>query len=374
MQDGRIRLDCPPRGAWADPEPWQASGTGIPDVVRLAAAVPGAFPGGIPLSADEAAEALRGTWFQQALAHDAARRRDTAAPRAPAGDEPPLLSWDGVTVAFGGTRAVDNVSLDIREGEWAALIGANGSGKSTLTGLPAGLGVPASGTVRFRGRPVRPGRVFEQAAHVALLLQAADEMLFAASVQAELEFGFRFRARPERPVLDVAEAIGFFGFAGLEQASPWELSQGGRQRLALAALLVGAPGVLLLDEPTTGQDASRMRAFLRLLDQIRDRTGLTVVTITHDMRAVASRSSRVILLGDGQVRLDGTPSQVFARPGELARWGILAPPLARLQTALLGEAAGEVLLSVEALSAAALRGQPAGQPAAGQPGGAVRLP
>src|ERR1022692_2837340 len=92
---------------------------------------------------------------------------------------------------------------------------------------------------------------------------------------------------------------------GLEQARPWKLSQGGRQRLALAALLVGAPGVLVLDEPTTGQDAEHMRAFLRLLEAIRAHAGPTVVTVTHDIRGLASRASRVVLIGDGQVRLDG---------------------------------------------------------------------
>jgi energy-coupling factor transport system ATP-binding protein len=266
-----------------------------------------------------------------------------------------VLSWEGVTVNFGGRPAVDDVTLSIGDGEWVALIGANGSGKTTLTGLTVGLGQPAAGTVRFRGRPVRPGRVFEHAAHVALLLQAADEMLFEETVLGELEFGLRFRARPENPVLDVAGAIEFFGFGGLERASPWELSQGGRQRLALAALLVGAPGVLVLDEPTTGQDADHMRAFLGLLDRIREHTGLTIVTVTHDMRSVASRASRVILLGEGQVRLDGPTGRVFAQTDELARWGVLAPPVARLQSALLGDAADEVLLSVEALVVAVTR-------------------
>ena len=152
------------------------------------------------------------------------------------------------------------MTLAIGEGEWVAMIGANGSGKSTLTGLTVGLGAPSSGQVCFRGKPVKPGRVFEQAAHVALLLQAADEMLFEETVIGELSFGSQFRALPPEPVLDVQGAIDFFGFRGLEKTSPWELSQGGRQRLALAALLVGAPGVLVLDEPTTGQDAERMRS------------------------------------------------------------------------------------------------------------------
>lgn len=368
MQDGRIIMDRPPRGAWDDPAPWAATGVGIPDVVRLARAVPAAFPDGAPLSVGEAVSALRGGWFAAALASRAARDTVTGGAGSggsvPAGTGSPsllnkahpVLSWQHVSVRFGATKAVDDVSLEIGDDEWVALIGANGSGKSTLTGLAVGLGTPASGTVSFRGRPIKPGRVFEHAAQVALLLQAADEMLFATSVIDELEFGFRFRARPAEPVLDVPGAIEFFGFSGLEQASPWELSQGGRQRLALGALLVGAPGVLVLDEPTTGQDADHLRAFLALLDRIRDRTGLTVLTVTHDMRAVASRASRVVLLGEGQVRLDGTPSEVFARTSELASCGILAPPLARLQSELLGEM-DEVLLTVEDLVAAALSGR-----------------
>jgi len=371
MDDGRILLDRPPRGAWDDTTPWTATGVGIPDMVRLGQALPDAFPAGAPLSVEEAAGALRGGWFEAALASRLADVRaaggggQAGRPGPVVADVPsgrnadqPVLCWQGVTVAFGGRKAVDNVSMQVGDDEWVALIGANGSGKSTLVGLSVGLGTPAFGQVAFRGKPIRPGWVYEHAAHVALLLQAADEMLFADHVLAELEFGFKFRGKPKDPVLDVPGAIEFFGLSGLEDASPWELSQGGRQRLALAALLVGAPGVLVLDEPTTGQDADHLRAFLSLLDRIRERTGLTVVMVTHDMRAVASRADRVVLLGDGQVRLDGPASRVFAQTAELARWGILAPPLARLQSALLEEA-DEVLLSVQALVDAVIPYRPA---------------
>jgi energy-coupling factor transport system ATP-binding protein len=270
-----------------------------------------------------------------------------------------VLDWDHVTVDFGARRAVDDVSLSVAPGEWVALIGANGSGKSTLTGLSAGLGRPTAGSVRFRGRPISSGKVFAAARNVALLLQAADEMLFAETVLGELEFGTKFRALPPDPVLDVAGAMEFFGFRGREQDSPWELSQGGRQRLALAAILVGAPGVLVLDEPTTGQDADHMRAFLALLDRVRERTGLTVLTVTHDIRGVASRASRVVLLGEGRVRADGPTARVLARTAELERWGVLAPPLARLQAALAPGA--DVLLDADSVAAAALahRGEPA---------------
>jgi energy-coupling factor transport system ATP-binding protein len=375
MDDGRVVLDQPPRAAWAQSAPWLAAGVGIPDTVQLAHAVPQAFDGGLPLSVEEAVDAVRGTWFETALATAAAKRAagqgrpggpPPGGPNGLAGagggrapdSTPPVLSWDGVSVEFDGKRAVDDVTLAVDEGEWVALIGANGSGKSTLTGLTVGLGKPSSGVVRFRGRPVRPGKVFDHAAQVALLLQAADDMLFETTVLKELEFGFRFRARPKNPVLDVPDAIEFFGFGGREDDSPWELSQGGRQRLALAALLVGAPGVLVLDEPTTGQDADHMRAFLRLLDRVRTRTGITIVTVTHDIRGLASRAGRVVLLGEGRVRADGPTRQVFAMSDDLKRWGVLAPPLARLQSELLGPGAVDVLLEAGELASAVLAHRP----------------
>ena len=369
MDGGRIVLDRPPRDAWADPARWASIGVGAPDMVRLAHALPDTFSGPLPLSVAEAVSQVRETWLVPALRQAAAARAETRQAQdgngAARGQSPaatPVLSWEGVTVDFAANRAIDNVTLAVGEGEWVAMIGANGSGKSTLTGLPVGLGTPSAGRVCFRGTPVRPGKVFEHAAHVALLLQAADEMLFEETVIRELSFGSRFRALPPNPVLDVPAAIDFFGFAGLEQVSPWELSQGGRQRLALAALLVGAPGVLVLDEPTTGQDAERMRSFLRLLEAVRRRTGLTVLTVTHDIRGLASRAARIVLLGAGRVQLDGPAGEVFARTDELARWGVLAPPVARLQAELLGPELADVLLSVEELTAAVRsgRGVPAG--------------
>jgi energy-coupling factor transport system ATP-binding protein len=369
MDNGRVVLDQPPRQAWADPAPWTRTGVGIPDVAQLAHALPDAFDGELPLSVEEAAAQLADTWVVPALARAAAARASvhqngngSVGGTAPADGRPPVLAWEGISVDFDSNRAVDGVTLRVPERESVSIIGANGSGKSTLTGLSVGMGTPSAGQVFFRGKPVEPGKVFEHSAQVALLLQAADEMLFEDSVIAELRFGLKFRALPVNPVLDVEGAIEFFGFEGLEDMSPWELSQGGRQRLALAALLVGAPGVLVLDEPTTGQDAEHMRSFLRLLDAVRKRTGLTVITVTHDIRGLASRAERIVLLGDGQVRLDGPTTQVLARTDELKRWGVISPPLPRLQTVLLGPRE-DVLLSVADFVAAVMahRGAP-GEP------------
>ncbi len=368
MDNGRVLLDQPPRVAWANSAIWTQTGVGVPDVVQLAHRLPDAFSAGIPLSVEEAVGQAADGWLGPALTQAAVNRSlargdegnaassaaadlRPAAVAPPGGGPVPVLSWDGVSVQFDKNRAVNDVTLAIAEGESVAMIGANGSGKSTLTGLAVGMGTPSAGQVFFRGQLIRPGKVFEHAAQVALLLQAADEMLFEETVIGELRFGSKFRAIPPDPVLDVEGAIEFFGFQGLEQTSPWQLSQGGRQRLALGALLVGAPGVLVLDEPTTGQDAEHMRSFLRLLEAIRKRTGLTVLTVTHDIRGLASRAERIVLLGDGQVQLDGPTGRVLARTEELESWGVLAPPLARLQAMLVGQC-DDVLLTVGEIAAA----------------------
>jgi energy-coupling factor transport system ATP-binding protein len=114
-----------------------------------------------------------------------------------------------------------------------------------------------------------------------------------------------------------------------------------------------------------------MRAFLRLLDRVRARTGITIVTVTHDIRGLASRAARVVLLGEGRVRADGPANRVFAMTDELARWGVLAPPLARLQSELLGPAADEVMLEVDELASTVLAHRPGPAPTA--PGGATAI-
>ena len=162
----------------------------------------------------------------------------------------------------------------------------------------------------------------------------------------------------------------FFGFGGQEQLSPWELSQGGRQRLALGALLVGAPGVLVLDKPTTGQDADHKRAFLGLLQP-----GPGVHRADRPDRhprhqRLASRASRVILLGDGQVGWTEPAPRCSPRRTSWPGWGVLAPPLARLQVELVGAGAGDMLLTVEDVDNTAVAAR--GTAGRGEGGGPVR--
>lgn len=348
MDDGQIVLDKPARGAFDDPTPWQRSGVGVPDIVRVGHSFPELFAGALPLTAAEAAAALAGTPLQSAL------REALSVPEGPApvgAGGRPALTWERVGIAFGGPPVLDDVTLGIDAGSWTALVGANGCGKTTLAHTAVGLQQPDRGEVRVLGRPVDTKRIGAQTGIVALLLQAADEMLFCERVAKELAFGAKYRKRDiASPFLDVGAVTEALGFAEMGDRNPWELSQGGRQRLALGALLVGAPALLILDEPTTGQDNEHRRAFMALLDVVRKETEMTLLMVTHDMRSVANRAQRLIVLGDAAVQMDGTPRAVFARGEELTRWGVLPPPVARLQHELVPDASW-VALEVDELIA-----------------------
>jgi len=287
--------------------------------------------------------------------------------------------WAGVSLSLGGRQVLDGASLVLHQGEWLALIGANGSGKTTLAGLAVGFEAPDRGSVEIGGAAVRKGSVAAQAERVGFLLQAADEMLFCNSVDDELTFGPRYRragvsgAEPaaagrrsakrtrlrimigsisqahvlkDRPNDEIGhsgelsqdELLAVLGLQGLGARSPWQLSQGQRQRLALGALLAGAPDLLILDEPTTGQDTGHARAFMTWLEQLRERHGLTYLMITHDMRAVARYASRVAVMAGGRILATGTPAEIFARTDVLTESGIIAPPIARLHLRLAASA------------------------------------
>ena len=128
--------------------------------------------------------------------------------------------------------------------------------------------------------------------------------------------------------------------------NPFHLSHGQRKRLAIGALLMRSPEVLILDEPTTGQDEGHARAFLKFLQHLRQHQRLTYMMITHDMRAVAQYASRVVVLFEGRVALDDRPARVFAQADELARYSILPPPIAQLHALLCAGRAPEVALNV----------------------------
>ena len=343
--DGRVVVDDQPRRAFVPTSAWRDAGVRPPELVALSEALPDDFPAGPALDVDEAVTALAGRTLAGNL-----RVGGVPAGVVVAEGGVEALGLHGVSVRFGERVAVDDVTLEVREGEWVALIGANGSGKTTMGSALMGFARPAEGTATCFGRPVVFGRIPEQAVHLGYLFQNVDDMLFCESVRAELDFTRRNRVPTGADAPEATEVAELIGLADRLDSHPYALSGGERQRLALGALLTRAPRGLILDEPTTGLDEAHAEALFELLARVRTSLGsLTCLLITHDMRLVARFADRVVLVGEGRVALDATPRQAFAQVELLERCGVRPPPIASLHYRLAGCSPAEVAVSVEEL-------------------------
>jgi energy-coupling factor transport system ATP-binding protein len=245
---------------------------------------------------------------------------------------------EGVAYVYpDGTRALDGLDLRVTSGETLAIVGQNGSGKSTLVRHLNGLLRPTEGTVRIDGRDIAGQRVARLAATVGLVFQDPDRQIFAGKVRTEVAFGPRnLGLRGTELDRRVAEALEVVGLAGAADENPYDLGYSRRKLLAIASVLAMRTPIVVLDEPTTGQDlrgVARVRAIVAALAA----EGRTVITISHDMRFVAETFRRVVVMRAGRIVLDGTPADIFAA----ASWDVLAstylePPLAALVGAGLG--------------------------------------
>jgi energy-coupling factor transport system ATP-binding protein len=344
MDRGAVVVDAQPKYAFAQLDTWRAMGGAIPQIVQVAHGLPEVFSGELPLTADAAYDALQNTPFAQALRRAALKM---PAPQAALPDGPPLAEWRDVDLAFGQHRVLYDVSMRVHPGEWVALIGANGSGKTSLAALVMGFQDATRGTITVNGRAVKAGNVSRQASSIAYLFQAADTMLFTSSVERELRFGqAHSRAKERDATFSIDSILRITDLTAYRQTNPFLLSFGQRKRLAIGALLTRHPSMLILDEPTTGQDEGHARAFLQFLETVRQHQHLTYLMITHDMRAVATYATRLIVLREGHVALQGSPAAAFARRAELAACGIVPPPIANLHARLCGDQAAWVSLNV----------------------------
>jgi energy-coupling factor transport system ATP-binding protein len=258
-------------------------------------------------------------------------------PRAGAGTAAALAVERLVHIYPGGTRALDGVDLSIRPGEAVAIVGQNGSGKSTLVRHFNGLLRPTEGRVLVDGRDAAGVRVAHLAATVGLAFQDPDRQIFARTVKAEVSFGARNLGRSGAALeASVAAALAATGLDGDAQTNPYDLGYSRRKLLALASILAMETPVVVLDEPTTGQDARGVDRVERIVADLAA-AGRTVVAISHDMRFVAEAFARIVVMRDGRIVLDGPPDEVFAE----AAWPTLAstflePPLAARVGARMG--------------------------------------
>jgi len=229
-----------------------------------------------------------------------------------------------------GSEAFENLNLEIKHGEFLALLGHNGAGKTTLAGHLIGFCRPASGRVLLNGKDISRYSTAQLSKQVGYLFQNPDSQIFTDSVFEEVCFGLENLGMPEEKIKRLADsALEMMELSAYRNRHPHSLSRGQRQRLAVASILALEPDLLVLDEPTTGQDRGHIRKFL---DKIRElnRLGKTVILITHDMELAAEYAERVIVMKQGKILLDGPTAEVFSSPEELGAAGLIPPLPARL--------------------------------------------
>ena len=195
-----------------------------------------------------------------------------------------------------------------------AIVGRNGAGKSTLARLLVGLLKPQGGTLELFGQPAARWKVQDLANHIALVFQNPEHQFLTDSVSDEIGYSLLARgvSDPIARAKAITETLQLLGLSGYEQVHPFALPAGMKRRLGVATMLVSQPQVLLVDEPTYGQDKQMTQTLMALMEDIR-RQGIAVVMITHDMRLVQEYAGRVVVMSAGRVCYDGDPAGLFDR-------------------------------------------------------------
>lgn len=278
----------------------------------------------------------------------------------------PYISLRNVSFSYeleDGMRlgALKNISLDIMKGEFVAILGHNGSGKSTLAKLLNMILAPDSGTIIIDGRDITSKEmteedVFDVRRHVGMVFQNPDNQLVATIVEEDIAFGCENLGIPPKEIRkrvdDALETVGMTEFARHE---PHQLSGGQKQRVAIAGIIAMLPDTIIFDESTAMLDPAGRDEVMRTISSLNRDHGITVLHITHNM-SEAIEADRVIVINDGEIYMDGIPTEVFFQVEKLKSVGLDVPQVTDLiwrlkqlgcpvsGDALSPEAAAEALL------------------------------
>lgn len=236
-------------------------------------------------------------------------------------------------------NALDQVNLDIHDGEIIGLIGHTGSGKSTLVQHFNGLLKPTSGSIVVQGlntseKGVNLRKLRQK---VGLVFQYPEHQLFEETVSTDVAFGPRnLGLAAEEITQRVQAALAAVGldYNQVKDRSPFELSGGQMRRVAIAGVLAMEPEVLILDEPTAGLDPRTRKELLGYLRSIHQERGITLIIVSHSMEEVASLVSRIIVMDQGTIYAQGSPREIFSRGTELRAIGLDVPSLTQLMLEL----------------------------------------
>jgi len=228
------------------------------------------------------------------------------------------------------THALSGISLTVDEGEYVAVLGHNGSGKSTLAKLLNMILVPSGGIIRIGGRELTApdfteDDMFAVRRDVGMVFQNPDNQLVATVVEEDVAFGPENLGVPREEIRRrVDDALRVVGMEEYAQHAPHRLSGGQKQRVAIAGIIAMMPKCIIFDEATAMLDPLGRREVMATMDLLNREHGITVLNITHYMEE-AVRADRVVVINDGEIYMDGTPTEVFSRIEELHKVGLEAP-------------------------------------------------
>jgi cobalt transport protein ATP-binding subunit len=341
LQDGTVVQDRPAREVLSDVEFLEETGIMPLGVARFFHELGSGEQ--LPLTPEEGIEEFRRrNWrvnperHEELLAADEAREEDYGEA---------LIEVEGLTHRYpNGVAALEGVDLEIRQGEFLAILGQNGSGKTTLVKHFNGLLKPTEGEVRVGGVETVKQGIRRLGERVGYVFQNPDHQIFSDTVFDEVAFGPKIREMEEDEIGErVSEALAAVGLEGHGDEDPFSLTKGERQRVAVASVLAVRPEVLILDEPTTGLDYAEQKRMMGLVRELNE-AGSTIIIVTHTMWVVAEYAHRAAVVRDGRVALHGVVREVFAREEDLREAALRPPHIVSFSNAL-----GFPALSVEEL-------------------------
>ena len=305
MQSGQIAADM-------TPDELLASGLlhehGIREPLYLAAL----RHAGVAVTADMQPHSLRTLRLSETQKQQV-RQWFTATPPAPEPPEtPPLLEAANISFAYAnGKQALRDVSVTVRRGEMLSIVGTNGAGKSTFSKVVCGFEQQQSGTLRFDGRDLMELSIKERADHIGYVMQNPNQMLCKVQIFDEVALGLVSRAADEATTREhVEQALRICGLYPFRNWPVSALSFGQKKRVTIASILALDPALIILDEPTAGQDFRHYTEIMEFLREL-NRGGVTVVMITHDMHLMLEYCRRSVVFSDGHVIADASPADVL---------------------------------------------------------------
>ena len=225
---------------------------------------------------------------------------------------PSILKMENVTFSYDGVRLIlSDVSFDIRQGEMVSIVGKNGAGKSTLSKLLCGFNKQDQGTIYYKEEDIKDKTIKERAELIGLVMQNPNQMISKPMIYDEVALGLRMRNVPEEQIAEKVEKI--LKVCGLAPFRKWPisaLSYGQKKRVTIASILVLDPSILILDEPTAGQDFRHYTEIMEFLVEI-NKLGVTIILITHDMHLMLEYTPRAIVLAGGRKIADTAASIVL---------------------------------------------------------------